>query len=80
MNKCYKKNSLQILILCSFIQVYFLKKNYIILIFNIADLILLGKKYNSKKQKADKFTYIICNSKICKSLAVLITLFFLNDK
>ena len=60
-NKSYiKKNWLQILILCSFVQVYFLKKIYSVLIFNIVDLILLEKK-NSKKQKEDKFTYIIYN-------------------
>ena len=82
MNKSYKikkTNWLQTLILCSFVQVYFLKKNYSVFIFNIVHLILLGKK-NSKKQKVDKFTYIICNSKICKSLAVSITLFFLDVK
>ena len=82
MNKSYKikKLCLQILIFCSFVQVYFLKIFYINLIFNIVDLILLGKNATKKKQKVDKFTYTICNSKIYKSLPLSITLFFLDGK
>ena len=65
MNKSYKikQNCIQILILCSFVQVYFLKKIYSILIFNIADLILLEKNVIQKKN-VDKFTYIIWQKKM----------------
>ena len=50
MNKSYKITKwLQNLILCSFVQVYFLKKNYSVLIFNIVDIILLEKNTTYKK-------------------------------
>ena len=53
MNKSYKikKLCLQILIFCSFVQVYFLKFFYSNLIFNIADLILLGKNATQKNKR-----------------------------
>ena len=64
MDKSYKikkTNWLQIFILCSFVQVYLLEKNYSVFFFNILYLIKLEKNTTKKNKKVNKFTYIIYN-------------------
>ena len=61
MDKSYKNkktNWLQIFILCSFIKVYLLEKNYSVLFFNILYLILLEKNTTQKKIKQIYLHYL----------------------